>query len=69
MEEKLNNIGEVGDCGYLKIENNEDRALVANILYKNGYTLSPVRRKRNGKTYEYFVRYEIKSKDIKDYEN
>lgn len=39
----------------LKIGNEADRVTVASILYKNGYEVKPVRRKKNGKSYEYFV--------------
>jgi len=52
-------MGRLGDRGYLKIGNEADRVTVASILYKNGYTTRPVRRKKNGKNYEYFVRYEL----------
>ena len=41
-------MGEVGERGYLKIGNEADRVAVASILYKNGYTVRPVRRKKNG---------------------
>lgn len=44
--------------GILKIKSKEDRAALANILYKNGYTVRPYRNKKNGKTYEYYVMYE-----------
>ena len=54
-------MGELGDRGYLKIGNEADRVTVASILYKNGYTTRPVRRKKNGKSYEYYVRYELNS--------
>ena len=30
---------------------------VVAILYKNGYSVSPIRRKKNGRSYEYFVKY------------
>ena len=50
---------EIGDVGYLRIGNAEDRAAVAEILYKNGYTVSPARKKK-GKSFEYYVRYEIR---------
>lgn len=43
--------------GYLKIAREEDRVTVASILYKNGYAVRPYRAKKNGKSYEYFVRY------------
>ena len=51
--------------GYLKIGNDADRTTVASILYKNSYTVSPVRIKR-GKTYEYLVEYEMKPRDIQE---
>ena len=57
-------IGMIGSHGYLRIGNEADRTIVASILYKNGYSVSPVRKKKNGKTYEYFVEYEIKPTDI-----
>lgn len=39
----------------LKIGNEADRVTVASILYKNGYEVKPIRRRKNGKSYEYFV--------------
>ena len=62
-------IGEIGEIGYLKIDNGEDRAKVAGILFNNGYTVSIARRKKNGKTYEYFVKYELKPREIDENEN
>lgn len=56
----------LGSHGYLKIGNEADRTTVASILYKNGYSVSPVRKKKNGKTYEYYVEYEIKAVDIQE---
>lgn len=50
-------MSELGSIGYLKISSEADRAAVATILFRNGYTVSSVRRKKNGKTYEYFVKY------------
>lgn len=58
--------GEIGDCGFLKIEGADKRTMVASVLFENGYTVSTVRRKRNGKTYEYFVKYEMKSKEMEE---
>ena len=58
----------VGVHGYLKIGNEADRVTVASILYKNGYSVSPVRRKKNGKTYEYYVEFAIMDTDIPDTE-
>lgn len=57
---------EPGSYGYLKIKNEADRAEVATILYKNGYTVRPARRKKNGKTYEYYVAYQISETDLGD---
>lgn len=61
-------IGEIGDSGYLRIDNEADRNTVANILFNNGYTVSKTRKKRNGKTFVYFVHYELKSVEIEDRE-
>lgn len=60
--------GEIGDVGYLKIESADDRATIAAILFKHGYTISTVRRKRNGKAYEYYVKYELRSREWKESE-
>lgn len=54
------------DKGHLLIDSKEDRATVAEILYKNGYTVSPVRFKKNGKTFTYLVGYEMRDSDIKE---
>lgn len=54
----------MGEHGFLKIGNEADRVTVASILYKNGYSVSPVRKKKNGKTYEYYVEFSIKDQDI-----
>lgn len=56
-------MGDVGDKGYLRIGNEADRVAVASILYKNGYTVKPVRRKKNGRSYEYYVFYQMNSLD------
>ncbi|MCD8398276.1 MAG: hypothetical protein LUD12_14035 [Lachnospiraceae bacterium] len=56
--------GEVGDKDILRIASEADRNTVAEILYKNGYTVQPVRRRKNAKQYEYFVRYEMKNNEI-----
>ena len=57
---------ESGQAGALKIGNEADRVTVASILYKNRYSVSPVRKKKNGKTYEYFVAYEMRSPDVNE---
>lgn len=46
------------DAGCLRISNEADRVTVASILFNNGYSVQKLRRKKNGKTYEYFVKYE-----------
>ena len=53
-------------AGYLRISNEADRATVATILYRNGYTVQNVRKKRNGKAYEYYVKYEIRENNIEE---
>ncbi len=55
---------EIGDSGYLKIANEADRATVAGVLFRNGYTVRTVRNKKNGKTYEYYVKYDKQPLDI-----
>lgn len=47
--------------GYLKIDNLADRVTIATILFKNGYTVQPVKRRRNRKAYDMYVYYELKS--------
>ena len=49
---------DINSAGYLKIGNEADRNTVASILFNNGYSVKKVRRKKNGKTYEYYVAYE-----------
>lgn len=55
---ETNDVGKTSIFGYLRIANEADRAEVANILYRNGYTVRPIRFKKDGKSYEYFVKYE-----------
>lgn len=62
-------MGEIGEYGYLKIGNEADRLTVASILYKNGYTVKPIRKKKNGKSYEYFVFYQMNNRDEGNEEN
>ena len=54
--------------GYIKIKNETDRIALASILFKNGFVVSTVRRKKNGKTYEYYVKYSEEPLDIKEEE-
>lgn len=57
-------MNELNSVGYLRISNEADRATVATILFRNGYSVSPVRQKRNGKTYEYYVKFTKTALDI-----
>lgn len=47
--------------GTIRIKSEADRVAVATILYKNGYTVRPVRSKKNGNSYEYYVEYTTRS--------
>lgn len=58
--------GEQGDEGYLRVGNEADRIEIASILCKNGYTVSIKRKKRNGKTYEYYVYYKMEDSEVKE---
>lgn len=49
---------------YLRIESKADRVTVASILFDNGYSVQPVRRKKNGKSFEYLVKYWVGKRDI-----
>lgn len=53
---------------YLRIANQSDRVTVASILYANGYSVQPVRRKKNGRSYEYLVKFWIGQQDVDDVE-
>ena len=44
---------------YLKIGSEADRVTVASILYKNGYSVQPVKQKKDGRSNEYLVKYWI----------
>lgn len=50
--------------GYLKLSNDDERAAIANILFKNGYTVRTVRRKRDGKSYDKYVEFELLTTDV-----
>ena len=56
-------MGDVGGRGYLRVGNEADRVTIASILYKNGYTVRPIRRKKNNKSYEYYISYQMNSLD------
>ena len=57
-------MGEEKNVRYLRIENKADRVTVASILFDNGYSVQPVRRKKNGKSFEYLVKYWIGKRDV-----
>lgn len=59
-------MGELCDSGYLKIGNEQDRATVAQILYRNGYSVKPARKRKNGKAFEYYVAYRLENPDVKE---
>ena len=52
--------------GLLSINNEEDRIAVLTILAKNGYTVSIARKKKNGRSFQYFVKYEMIDQEIKE---
>ena len=54
----------IGDFGYIRVNGEEDRLMIQRIALKNGYTVSTARRKKNGRSYEYFVKYETIDQDI-----
>lgn len=45
------------DFSLLKIGNEADRVTVASILFKNNYEVKTVRKRKNAKSYEYYVGY------------
>lgn len=53
------------DCnkGLLAVSNEVDRATVATILFNQGYSVRKVRKKKNGRSYEYYVYYEKVDQD------
>jgi len=59
----------IGESGYIRVAGEEDRLAIQRIALKNGYTVSTARRKKNGKAYEYFVKYETVDQDIKEEES
>lgn len=57
-----------GQANYLRIANQADRVTVAAILYNNGYSVQPVRRRKNQKSFEYLVKYWQEPQDVEDTE-
>lgn len=44
--------------GYIKISKLEDRATIAEILYRNGYSIVPA-KKKSSRSFEYFLHYRL----------
>nr|DAG11178.1 MAG TPA: hypothetical protein [Caudoviricetes sp.] len=55
--EKRSVVSESEKHGILQISNEADRMTVSSILFKNGYSITPVRRKK-GRSKVYFIRYD-----------
>lgn len=56
----------LGQSGFIRVTNREERMMVANILFREGYTVRPVRTKINGKNYDYLIHYEMQSQVVED---
>ena len=53
--------------GYIPIPSEADRLEIGKLLLKHGYTVSTNSRyKRDGKSFVYCVKYELKPQDIKE---
>lgn len=52
---------QIGSKGLIRIKSESDRIAVSTILFKNGYTVRPVKVKKNGTSYEYYVEYTTRS--------
>ncbi len=50
--------------GYLDIPKEEDRLTIASILYKHGYTVSPKKVRKDGRSNKYLVYFEKQSQDV-----
>jgi len=59
---------EIGKIGFIKLPRGDIDA-VANILFKNDYACSVVRRKKDGRSYEYFLKYEYGVKEVSEEDN
>ena len=57
-------MGDLAARGFLDIPKEEDRLTIAAILYKPGYTVSPKRVKKDGRSYKYLVFYEKQGQDV-----
>ena len=61
-------MSEEGKVFYLRIANQADRVTVASILYNNGYSVQPVRQRKNSKSFEYLLKYWIGQRDAEGVE-
>ena len=59
-------MGDLATKGYLDIPKEEDRLTIASILYKHGYTVSPKRVKKDGRSNKYLVYFEKQSIDVSE---
>lgn len=57
-------MGDLAERGYLDIPKEEDRLAIAAILYKYGYTVSPKRVRKDGRSFKYLVFYEKQGQDV-----
>ena len=55
-----------GSKGFIRIAKEEDRIIVAQVLLKNGYTISPKRMKKDGKSYVYLLGYELLDANLEE---
>lgn len=51
---------------YLKIASQADRVTVASILFANGYSVQPVKQRKDGKSFEYLVKYWVGQPIVED---
>lgn len=51
---------------YLKIASQADRVTVASILFANGYSVQPVKQRKDGKSFEYLVKYWVGQTIVED---
>ena len=54
------------NCGLLKIKDREDRVAVAMVLFKNGYTVAPKRKKISPKNYEQYLEFSRAPEDLEE---
>ena len=48
----------------IKVANEDDRVEMGRILLKNGYRVCLERKRKNGKSYEYYVRYGMSDEEF-----